>query len=52
MATCETCKHFAPLSPGHAAICLMKWRGLEWNDAAPLTTKDGWCEQHEQKEPR
>lgn len=43
---CSTCRHFAPLSPGHAAICFAKWRGLPWNAAVPLTTADNWCEQY------
>lgn len=44
--TCASCRHFAPLSPGHAAICFMKWRGLPWNAAVPLTTADGYCDKH------
>lgn len=44
--TCSTCEHFAPLTPGHAAICFEKWKGLPWNAAVPLTTADGWCEKH------
>ena len=51
MPTCETCKFFAPLSPGHAAICFEKWRHLKWNDAVPLTAKDNSCEKHETKFP-
>lgn len=47
MATCATCKHFAPLSPGHAAICFEKWRGLPWNAAVPLTTAVDTCDKHE-----
>lgn len=41
--TCARCKWFAPLSPGHAAICFEKWRGLPWNAAVPLTTADDTC---------
>lgn len=44
--TCATCKHFTRLKPGHAAICMFKWRGKEWNDAVPLTTADDTCEDH------
>ena len=50
MAACETCKHFAPLSPGHAAICLEKWKDCKWNDAVPLTDKDGWCDKYDEIE--
>ncbi len=45
--TCETCRHFAPLAPGQAAICFKAWQDLKWNDAVPLTTKGGWCDKHE-----
>lgn len=45
--TCATCRHFAPLKPGHAAICMMRWRDLPWNAAVPLTTAEGWCEKHD-----
>lgn len=48
MATCATCKHFAPLKPGHAAICFEKWRGLPWNAAVPLTTAGDTCEKHDE----
>lgn len=47
--TCATCQHFAPLSPGHAAICFAKWRDLPWNAAVPLTRAADWCEQYEAK---
>jgi hypothetical protein len=47
--TCAGCKHFAPMKPGHAAICMWKWRGLAWNDAVPLTSKDDWCEDYERR---
>lgn len=47
--TCSTCQHFAALSPGHAAICFEQWKGLPWNAAVPLTTKDGWCDKHADK---
>lgn len=46
MATCSTCAYFAPLSPGHAAICFERWRHLPWNAAVPLTTADDGCENH------
>lgn len=49
---CKSCTWFAPLSPGHAAICFEKWRGLEWNAAVPLTTADDSCKKHEQRAPR
>jgi len=48
--TCATCRHFVPLSPGHAAICFERWRDLPWNAAVPLTTKDDTCDQHLPKE--
>ena len=38
------CSHFLPLSPGHAAICMERWKDLPWNAAVPLTNKDGRCE--------
>lgn len=41
---CETCKSFAPLKPGHAAICFEKWKELPWNAAVPLTTANEWCD--------
>lgn len=44
--TCATCQHFAMLSPGHAAICMMRWRGLPWTAAVPMTTADDSCELH------
>lgn len=44
--TCATCQHFAPLSPGHAAICFERWAGLPWNAAVPLTTANDSCEKH------
>ncbi len=47
--TCATCKSFAPLSPGHAAICFERWRGLPWHAAVPLTTADDSCEKHERR---
>jgi hypothetical protein len=52
MNTCETCKHFMPLSPGHAAICFERWKDLPWNAAVPLTTKDESCEKHELRTDR
>jgi hypothetical protein len=47
---CSTCVHFAKLSPGHAAICFVKWRGLPWNAAVPLVKAADWCEQHAPRE--
>lgn len=47
MPKCSTCKHFAPLKPGHAAICMERWKGLPWNAAVPLTTADDTCEKHD-----
>jgi hypothetical protein len=44
--TCRTCRHFMPLSPGHAAICGERWGDLPWNAAVPLTTADGSCDKH------
>jgi len=41
--TCATCCHFAPLKPGHAAICFERWRGLPWNAAVPLTRPEDTC---------
>jgi hypothetical protein len=40
MQTCKTCKHFAPLKPGHAAICFHRWRDIPWNAGVPLTTEN------------
>ena len=50
MNTCATCQHFAPLKPGHAAICFERWRGLPWNAAVPLTTADDSCEKHARRD--
>lgn len=47
MPKCLTCKWFARLSPGSAAICFEHWRHLEWNDAVPLTTAEDTCDKHE-----
>ena len=47
MKTCMTCHYFAPLAPGHAAICFEKWRGLPLNAAVPLTRPDDSCEKHD-----
>lgn len=44
---CATCRWFAPLSPGRAAICHEKWRDLPWNAGVPLTTATDSCERHE-----
>lgn len=49
--TCATCKWFAPLKPGHAAICFEKWRSLPWNAAVPLTTAHGSCNCHTLPDP-
>lgn len=34
------CRLFLPLSPGHAAICVVQWQKLPWNAAVPLINKD------------
>lgn len=47
METCKTCRYFASLAPGHAAICFEKWRRLPWNAAVPLTGPDDGCEKHD-----
>lgn len=47
MATCATCIYFRPLTPGRAAICFERWKGLPWNAAVPLTTASDTCEKHD-----
>ena len=48
---CATCSWFAPLSPGHAAICFERWRHLPWNAAVPLVKPNDSCDQHALKRP-
>lgn len=43
---CATCSYFAPLSPGHAAICFERWQHLPWNAAVPLVKRTDSCEKH------
>ncbi len=46
LENCGTCRHYAPLSPGQAAICFERWKDLPWNAAVPLTSAGDWCESH------
>jgi len=46
---CRNCRYFAPLSPGHAAICFHKWRDIPWNAAVPLTGPHDTCEAFDTK---
>ena len=48
MPTCKTCIYFAPMKPGHAAICFERWRHLPWNAAVPLTTENDTCEKYQE----
>lgn len=41
---CDNCRHYRRMLPGHAGICFFKWRGVRWNEAAPLMPKDGTCD--------
>lgn len=44
---CATCRHYAPLSPGRAAICFLRWTRCAWNDAVPLVRADDGCDEHQ-----
>lgn len=43
---CATCSHYGKLSPGHAAICFNKWKGLPWTAAVPLVRFDDTCDNY------
>ncbi len=47
MGSCQTCKHWMNLSPGHAGICQIQQRDREWNQGMAVTGEDETCDDHQ-----